>query len=192
MRALFAILAFATACSPDVPPGTYLCGPEELCPEGLACDRTTALCESRPKEFACGDNADVPGDDTPATAQTIGELPCSSLVQQRKSCLPLGDTGDFYAFTVGSTCTSARLVANVTFPIAFQNLVLQLAKEGEPPVTMTTACPNNNSDEDGNAAACLSTTIAPGSYVLGVVPDGTGTCDDECRFNRYNMGLQIL
>lgn len=191
MRAVFAIVLFA-ACSPDVAPGTYFCGPEELCPDGLACDRTTAVCESFPKEFECGvKNPDMPGDDTPATAQSFGELQCVSLVAERKSCLPLGDAGDFYTFTIPATCTSARVKANVVFPVAFQHVVLQLGKQGEAPVTIESPCAND-SDADGIAASCLDAPVGPGTYVVGVVPDGTGTCDNECRFNRYSVALQIV
>lgn len=191
MRAIFA-LAFLAACSPEVAPGTYFCGPEELCPDGLACDRTTAVCENKPKEFTCGDrNVDTPGDDTPATAQSFGDLQCVSLVLERKSCLPLGDSGDVYTFTVAANCTTSRVRAGVTFPVAFQHLSLQLGKLGETPKTIDMPCAND-SIADGNDATCLDEAIGPGTYVLGVIPDGTGTCDNECRFNRYSVSVQIV
>jgi hypothetical protein len=190
VRAILTLVVVA-ACSPDVAPGTYFCGPEELCPEGLACDRTTAVCENKPKEFACGQNLDTPGDDTPATAQSFGELQCVSLVQERKSCLPLGDTGDFFTFTIAANCTTSHVKAGVQFPVAFQRLVLQLGKQGETPQTIDKPCAND-SIADGSDASCLDEAVGPGTYVLGVVPDGTGACDNECRFNRYSVSVQIV
>lgn len=191
MRASLALVLFA-ACSPEVAPGAYFCGPEESCPDGLACDRATAVCQNQPKEFACGSaNPDVPGDDSPATAQSFGELQCVSLPQERKSCLPLGDTGDFFTFTVAANCTASRVKAGVTYPVAFEHVVLQLGKQGEMPRTIDDPCPND-SITDGFDATCLDEAVGPGTYVLGVVPDGTGTCDNECRFNRYNVFVQIV
>jgi hypothetical protein len=191
VRAVFATLLL-TACSPEIAPGTYACGPEELCPEGMACDRTTALCENRPQEFACGDrNPDVPGDDSPATAQSFGELQCVSLVQERRSCLPLGDAGDFFEFTVAPSCTASHVKARVTFPVAFQHVVLQLGKAGETPMTIETPCTTSDTD-DGSDSSCLDAPVSAGTYVLGVVPDGKGTCDNECRFNRYSVAVQIV
>jgi hypothetical protein len=191
VRIILAVVLFA-ACSPEVAPGTYFCGPEELCPDGLACDRTTAVCESKPKEFTCGvKNLDTPGDDTPATAQSFGELQCVSLVTERKSCLPLGDTGDFFTFTVAAGCTTSHVKAGVIYPVAFQHLVLQLGKQGETPKSFDLPCPND-SIADGSDATCLDEAVGPGTYVLGVVPDGTGTCDNECRFNRYSVSVQIV
>jgi hypothetical protein len=193
MRALFAVL-FCTACAPDIAPGTYVCGPEELCPEGMQCDRATAICESpiNARPFACGDrNVDEPSNETPATAQSLGDFACVSLVAEARSCLPAGDTGDFYTLRVLDGCSASRLRASVVFPVAFQRLVLQLGKLGEQPVTIDSACPANRTIDDGEAVSCLDAPVSSGTYVLGVVPDGTGNCDNECRFNRYVVGLQV-
>lgn len=193
MRAAFALILLA-ACSPDIAPGSYKCGPEELCPDGLQCNRETAVCESpiNAAPFACGDeNVDVPSNETPATAQSIGDLACVSLVAEARSCLPAGDSGDFFTFRIADGCTSARLRASVVFPVAFQRLVLQIGKEGEAPVTIESPCAGNRTIDDGDDVTCLDAPVASGTYVIGVVPDGTGTCDNECRFNRYQLGLQV-
>ena len=192
MRAVLACAVLA-ACAPDIAPGVYICGPEQLCPDGLVCDGAEAVCvnEATALPFACGpEHVDVPGDDAPATAQSLGDLTCNSLVVEAISCLPGGDAGDFYTFRVLDGCTTARLRASVIYPVAFQRVVLQLAKVGEAPMTIDTECPPRNLDA-GAAASCLDAAIAPGEYVIGVVPDGTGTCDGACAFNRYSLGLQI-
>jgi hypothetical protein len=193
MRAVFAMLLVA-ACAPDIAPGAYVCGPEEACPDDMKCDRATAICVSptNAAPFACGDrNADDPSNETPATAQSVGDLACTSLVAEVRSCLPAGDSGDFYTFRVLDGCTNARLRASVVFPIAFERLVLQLGKQGETPVTIDTACPVGGTVDDGNGVTCLDATVSSGTYVIGVVPDGTGNCDNECRFNRYQVGVQV-
>ena len=193
MRTALFLMSLA-ACSPDIAPGSYVCGPEELCPDGQQCDRATNVCVSptSAQPFACGEkNVDVPSNETPATAQSLGDLACVSLVAEARSCLPTGDTGDFYTFKVVDGCTNSHVQASVVYPIAFQRLVLQLAKVGESPVTMDMACPGNRTNDDGDAVSCLDVPVTPGTYVIGVVPDGTGTCDNECRFSRYQLGVQV-
>ena len=194
MRALcsFAFITLA-ACAPDIAPGTYYCGPERLCPEGLACNGPDGLCvtESRAQPFACGaENQEVPGDDAPATAQSLGELSCLSLVRETSGCLPDGDVGDFYTFRIAANCTTASFKASVVYPIAFQRLVLQIAKVGETPTTIDGDCPPRSMDS-GDVASCLETTVSAGEYVLGIVPDGTGNCDGTCMHNRYGLAVQV-
>jgi hypothetical protein len=193
MRAAFAMLVLA-ACSPEIVPGSYVCGPEELCPDGTQCNRETAICELpiNAKPFACGeDNVDVPSNETPATAQSIGDLACVSLVAEARSCLPAGDSGDFYMFRIADGCPTARLRASVVFSVAFERLVLQVGKQGEEPVTIESQCPGTRTADDGDDVVCLDAAVGSGTYVIGVVPDGTGNCDNECRFNRYQLGLQV-
>ncbi|HLL24032.1 MAG TPA: hypothetical protein VK427_17990 [Kofleriaceae bacterium] len=193
MRIVFALAALA-ACAPDIAPGTYLCGPEQLCPDGLACNGPDNICVSPAfaRPFACGaKNEDVAGDDTPATAQDLGELACISLVREKRSCMPPGDASDYYKFTVAEGCTNVRVQASVVYPIAFERLVLQLARVGEMPQTIDTACGTPRLPSDADARSCLTAPVTPGTYVLGVVPDGTDNCDGACAFNRYGLAVQV-
>lgn len=193
MRALV-LVGFAAACTPEIAPGAYLCGPEQICPEGLACNGTNNICvtESAALPFACGDmHSEIPGDDAPASAQSLGELSCISLVRETAGCLPDGDVGDFYEFRVASNCTDARLRASVVYPIAFQRLVLQLGKVGETPMTIDSECPISRATDAGDAISCLDAAVSSGSYILSVVADGTGDCDGTCKYNRYSLGLQV-
>ena len=192
MRAALALVLFA-ACTPDIAPGAYLCGPDSQCPDDLVCSGTTNICVTSvsAQPFACGDMFDeVPGDDAPASAQSLGELTCISLVREQKGCLPDGDVGDFYEFRVAANCTNARLRASVVYPLAFQHLVLQLGKIGETPMTIDSACPVSRPDA-GDDVSCLDTTVSAGSYIISVVPDGTGDCDGACKHNRYSLGVQV-
>lgn len=193
MRALPFILLLA-ACEPEVAPGTYLCGPEELCPEGMVCNGPDNVCVHPTKQqaFACtNENKDVPGDDGPATAQVLGEMACVSLVRETRGCLPIGDVGDYYTFRVVDGCTSTKVLAGVVYPIAFQSLTMQLGKLGETPVTIDSPCAASRPHDVGDAVACLEAPVGPGTYVLGVIPDGTGQCDGQCKFNRYGLAVQV-
>lgn len=193
MRAAIACVLFAAACNPDIAPGTYLCGPEELCPEGLACNGPDNVCvaPSKQQAFECEKNTDVPGDDAPATAQDLGELACISLVRETRGCLPEGDTSDFFTFKVADGCTGVHVLASVVYPVAFQSLTFQLGKLGESPVTMETPCGANRATSEGDAVTCLDAPVSPGTYALGVIPDGTGTCGGTCKFNRYGLAVQV-
>jgi hypothetical protein len=195
MRAivLASVLALA-ACEPSIASGSYQCGPEQLCPEGFACNGVDGLCVApgAAKPFVCGaEYGDVAGDDSPATARTLGELACVSFVSESRSCLPMGDTGDFYTFKVADGCTSSEVHASVLYPIAWQHLVLQLGKLGETPVTIESKCPTVRDVDDPLTASCLAAPVQPGTYVLGVIADGTGDCDGTCKFNRYTLGVQL-
>ena len=192
MRAVFAVFAFA-ACTPEIAPGAYLCGPDQQCPDDLRCNGTNNLCvtSTSAQPFACGDMfTEVPGDDAPASARSLGELSCISLVREQKGCLPEGDVGDFYEFRVAANCTSARVRASVVYPLAFQRLVLQLGKVGETPVTIDSQCPVSRTDS-GDDVSCLDASVGAGSYIISVVADGTGNCDGACKYNRYSLGVQV-
>ncbi|HEX5059005.1 MAG TPA: hypothetical protein VFV99_06575, partial [Kofleriaceae bacterium] len=77
MRALLLCIPLA-ACTPDVVSGSYLCGPDELCPDGQKCngteDKTTGLAAdscvipSLARPFACTPKVDVEPDDSMAQA----------------------------------------------------------------------------------------------------------------------------
>jgi hypothetical protein len=190
---VIASLAFVAACDPTIASGAYQCGPEQSCPDGFACNGVDGLCvtPASAKPFVCGAMySDVAGDDTPATARTLGELACISPVAEERNCLPMGDTGDFYTFTVADGCSS-KVVASVLHPIAWQHLVLQLGKVGETPVTVESKCPTVRDIDDPLTASCLEAPVEPGTYVLGVIADGTADCDGDCKFNRYTLGVQL-
>ena len=46
MRIWMSILL--VACTPTITPGSYLCGPEQLCPEGQACNGPDNVCVRAP------------------------------------------------------------------------------------------------------------------------------------------------
>lgn len=199
MRAVSALalaLAFPlAACSADIAPGSYLCGPEGLCPEGQACNGPDNVCvsETTVQPFACGMKyEDVAGDDTPATGQPQGELPCVSPVRVTQGCLPGGDAGDFYRFSTPPACTAVELRATLEFPIAFAAVGLQFATNDGPASAVEMPCPASQVPSEGHANRCFEMTLAPGStYALGVALDGTDDCGGTCAFNRYVLDFAL-
>ena len=134
MRITLALLALA-ACTPDIAPGSYLCGPEGLCPEGQLCNGPDNICvlvsEARP--FSCGTATDPDVlDDQPGAGTVLANLPCVSVPSETHGCLLDDDGQDFFQFDVPAGCAAVRVEASVSFPIAFQPLGLVFSTAGRP------------------------------------------------------------
>lgn len=194
-----AVLASAAlaACTPDVPSGAYLCGPERLCPEDQLCDGATDLCvlPELAKPFACRTAAadDPPGDDTPATAAPLAGLGCPSASVERGGCLDRGDGVDFLRLEVPADCAGARLEAMVTFPAAYEAVDLLLTAGGPtPPEPVGAACATSVAVAPGQEVRCASQPVEAGAvYALGVVRTGAGDCGGLCPHNRYRLRLRL-
>lgn len=195
MRIWMSILL--VACTPTITPGSYLCGPEQLCPEGQACNGPDNVCVRAPnaQPFACDPEAvDPAGDDAPATGTVVGDLLCVSSVIVMTGCLRAEDPSDWVQFDVPTGCTAVGVTAKVTYPIAFQPLALQIAKGTEAPQQMDTACPSSAELVEGEDERCLDMTLEPGAhYALGIVHDDAANadCDGACRSNRYQLRFQL-
>ncbi len=191
-RALLALVL--AACSPEIAPGAYLCGPEQLCPEGQACNAPDNVCvlESQAQPFACDPDFDPPGDDTPATAISVGTLACVSPVRELDGCMAAGDDADWHAIEIPDGCTAVQIEVTLAFPIAFEELGLQLSSAGGPGTAVGTPCGSSRAPDEGEALRCFEMTVTPGGrYAVGVVAEGTGTCDGACAFNRYRLRVQL-
>jgi hypothetical protein len=192
MRA--ASLLVVAACTADVAPGTYFCGPDGACPEGQACNGPDNLCvvAAQAAPFDCTqDFADPAGDDTAASGHVLA-MECVSGLNVTKGCLPAADAGDWYQFDVPAVCAAVQIDARLTFPVAFERLALQLSTANGDPAPVETACrftlPANAPDE----ARCFTMAVSPGThYAIGVVADGTGDCGGRCRNNRYTFSVQL-
>lgn len=206
------------ACSADIAPGVYYCGPEQLCPEGLTCDGVQDLCvtpsqaqafdcqipcnldgneanEVCPDEFVCKANRCVAiTDDVPTTGFLLEPaLECVSGVREIESCLSANDPSDWFQFDIPDNCTKAvQIEARVTFPTAHEPIAIQLSSDGGAPQTVDTDCKVSTGDDGGRTARCFELTVGNGSHhVLGLVHSGVDNCDGECAFNRYQLNLQL-
>jgi hypothetical protein len=195
MRAIVFTLTVGAfgACTADVAPGAYFCGPDGACPEGQACNGPDNLCvvPTQVQPFACTvDFVDSPGDDAAATGRPL-TVECITKTNFEKSCLPAGDVGDWYQFDVPASCGALQLVARIAFPVAFERLALQVATGTGAPVDVDTPCVDPLPAEAPEEARCATVALTPGMhYAVGVIADGTGNCGGACANNRYTLQVQ--
>ncbi|MFN0246113.1 MAG: hypothetical protein ACKV2T_04345 [Kofleriaceae bacterium] len=196
MRALIWIPIALAACAPEITPGTYLCGDEELCPEGQACDGLTNTCvlPSTARPFACGDDIDeVEPNDAFLSAQSFGALECVSNVAEVRGCTPAnGNDEDWFSFAVPTCSSTVRATARIAFPLAYEPLVLELRDVNGSTKTTGDACANDDPN-DGDTELCFDLAVTGGAqYAIRVAGTGTADCDGACAYNRYTMRMQLL
>jgi hypothetical protein len=198
MRAVLLFLAAtAAACTPSVVPGSYLCGPERLCPENQACNGPDNVCvsETQVQPFACDpEGSDPAGDDTSATGVVLDALGCVSETVVATGCLTASDPADFFQFDTPANCSAVGITATVVFPVAFVPLALHFAKGSEPAMRTEVACPPSVSLGDSEDVRCLEVVLETGAhYAIGVTRDGEADadCDGACTENRYQLRLQL-
>lgn len=192
MRAL-AVVMVVGACSADIQSATYLCGPEELCPDGQVCNGpdNTCVLPNQQMPFTCN-AVDPTGDDAPSAGQVIDGLICVSPIHQTKGCLLSNDVADWYQFDVPSTCNAVQIEAKVTYPIAFEPLVMQVSNDNGAPATADTPCKTEVAPETGSVVRCFTMTVPTGSHqAIGLVHEGDADCNGTCAYNRYTLDLQL-
>jgi hypothetical protein len=194
MRAVMLTVLVVGACAPDIVPGAYLCGPERLCPQDQVCDGVTDMCvsASAAMPFACGKTTEVEPNNGAASAEVIPNLPCVSLLTEIKGCTPDGDTEDWYSFDVPTTCGATIADLHLQFPIAFEELVVELAGGQGTFAGSPADCSANLGTDSGNTDLCVKHPVtAGGHYSVRVARSGQGNCGGECGFNRYTLTLQL-
>lgn len=194
MRTWWLLLVLG-ACSADIAPGTYFCGPEQLCPEGLTCDAVEDICTvpSQAGAFEC-EIPDRAGDDEPAAGLLLQPaLDCVSGVRELKACLFADDPGDWFQFSVPGNCTSAvQIEARLTYPVAYEPVAMQLSTDGAAPVAVDGECKVAAGDASGQTSRCFELVVENGSqHAIGLVHSETLNCGGACAFNRYTLNLQL-
>jgi hypothetical protein len=194
MRAavLALVLALGGACTPDIVAGAYLCGPEQSCPDGQVCNGPDNLCvlPGAAQPFECGTKiTEVEPNNASTAGQPIPNLACVSPLVQVKGCTPTGDTDDWFVFDVPAACTNSVATVRLSFPLAFEQLSLDLDTSATGTVA---ACGVNVALDDGSDVLCLVQAVTAGSkHAVRVARSGVGNCDGECGFNRYTLSLQL-
>ncbi len=194
MRAwIVAGLAFV-GCAPDIAPGAYLCGPEQVCPDEQVCDGVTTTCvlRSQAKPFACPIiQTEVEPNDNTNNAQVIENLLCASRPAEVIGCTRDLDGEDWFQFDVPASCTTVGVDLRLTFALAFEILELELRDAGGAIVATGTSCPNAEPD-DGDEQRCIEHALAPGGhYAVRIARTGEGDCEGACAHNRYTLTLQL-
>jgi hypothetical protein len=188
MRALV-ILAVATACTPSIVSGSYLCGPEAFCPDGQVCSGADHICvlPGQDAPFDCDDSSSEP-DDSVATAFVINNLDCVSPPFSVDRCM-IGDDVDWIKFAAPAGCSTLALDASLTFPVAFQRLAFEVRDVDNDQVLATD---NGCGGEIGQELRCARATLVPGStYGLRVFRAGDGDCNGECAYNSYALSVRL-
>ncbi|MBA2539184.1 MAG: hypothetical protein H0V17_06075, partial [Deltaproteobacteria bacterium] len=148
----------------------------------------TVPTQARP--FDC-DIPDRTGDDEPAAGLQLVNLSCVSGIRELRQCLFEDDPGDWFQFDVPDNCSAVQIEAQLTFPVAFEPVAIQLSTEGGAPVTVDTECDLDN-QEAGQATRCFQMTVPNGThYAIGLVHSGIENCGGECSHNRYTLNLQL-
>jgi hypothetical protein len=193
MRAALFGLVLA-ACSPDIVPDSYLCGPEQLCSPGFVCSGSNNSCEdpSTAMPFACtADEEASEPDDSPSTGAMLPALGCVSELLTIDGCLAANDSSDWYRFTTPSDCVAVAVNLEITYPVANEPLAVVLGDASGAMLATDTTCATAATNAEDNR--CLTMTIASSTgYTLEVLPSGGSTCDGACAYNRYTLTVQLV
>ncbi len=193
MRRLL-LIALLPACTPEIGPGTYYCGPERLCPPDLVCDENLFTCvrDVQAEPFACPEGSEVgEPDGTLAEAEAGGALACGDGLVIHAGCLAAGDDVDTLAFDLPAACTGTdpHLSVVVRFPVALVPLQIELVDSAGGVMAAGEDCtPEEN--YTGKRHLCIEQPLSPGSYYLRVTVDPEGAdCGGDCRYNSYSLDV---
>jgi hypothetical protein len=191
--AVLAGLAGLAGCDPDIVSGSYLCGPQMLCPGDQVCSPGTGRCE-RPENatpFACVvSSEDGEPNETAATATALALATCPTPEIERLGCLPAPSDADWISVTMPATCAGRAISIDVRYNAAFAPPhVDQMSGD----VVAATAAPCNITGGLGATdAVCLDTTVPPDGVVLVRVTMNTElTCDGACDFTSYSITAAV-
>jgi hypothetical protein len=195
MRLRLLVLVATAACAPEIIPGSYVCGPEQACPEGQACNGPDNICvlPSAVQPFACGDLTELEPNDAFASAQRLlgANTSCVTPTVEVIGCLQDADGDDWFQLASPGNCTRVGVEARIAFPVAFEGLALTLHDPTGAMVAAATAC-GPLDPEQGSADLCLDAAMTPGAtYGLHVARSGEGTCGGQCTYNRYSLLLLL-
>ena len=188
--ALAGLLGLA-ACSPDVYPGTYFCGPELFCPPDQVCDPSSERC-SEPDEvepFACpeGSEASEPDDElAEARALTLG----CSIGTEFEGCIADGQDVDVVRLTIPANCIGGRIELNLRSGLALATLAPSMTDGAGAALPMTSCTAFPATEADVNECIALNDVPAEIFVHLGLAPGAD--CDGECAFNRYAVSALPL
>jgi hypothetical protein len=189
------VLVVIASCTPDIAPGSYLCGPEQDCPDGQRCDGDTNTCvlPSQAVPFACDPMVEHEPDDTPAQGFVVSGLTCVSSPFVAHGCLAAGDGQDWFQIPVPSSCAAVAVDLQVSYPIAFEPLAVDLFDAtGANALASGAACVHQTTIAPGEDGACIHATLSPGAtYALKIHPAGGGDCGGACNYNRYSLSVTL-
>jgi hypothetical protein len=180
MRALVLAVAIA-GCAPDIATGTYFCGIEQACPPDQACNGPDNTCVTKGSEvaFSCTNSG--------ATIPTLG---CITAPIVLPDCFAAGARSNMYSFTTPSGCASLEVDLSVVYPLAFEQVDVQLW-QGATMVATSSTCSATTAAGGSESRCLVASGVATGSaYTAVVVPAGRD-CNGACNFNRYELTIEL-
>ena len=201
MRALLFIIPLAAAaCTPDIVPGSYLCGPDQACPEGQVCNGTedkmtglvadTCMLPGVAQPFACTPKTASEPDDTMATGYTVPvPMSCIGTVDLGQGCMAAADTADWVTFVAPSICTALQVQVRLDFALANEDLTVELW-DADANMKLSGDGECKQGLDASSVSRCLDSVLVPGKkYGVQVKPTGEGSCGGDCAYNRYLVKL---
>lgn len=192
--ALVCLAGLITACSPDIAPGTYFCGPEKLCPPDLICHEPTFVCESAfdAEPFLCPEGTELAEPDNElATARNLPVSCGNTVLSAENGCLVSDETVDLFALDMPASCagTAPRLELQIRYPVAFRPLRLELLDANGVVLATSTLC-TPELESAGTDWQCLSYAPTEAVLYVRVGPDPEGpNCDGACDYNQYWLSI---
>jgi hypothetical protein len=200
MRGVVLLPFVIGACTADIAPDTYFCGPERLCPEGLACNDADNICTvpSAVESFGCGEIGGVPipdlvGDDTPGEGLDVTNVNTCTIMRELRACLFDEDPGDWFQFDLaaGSCGGDFTLVGKVTYAVAFEPMAIHLSTNEGTPEVIDVEC-EDPTEIGGQTQRCFEVPITGGAhYSVGVLHSDRENCGGDCSHNRYILDLRL-
>jgi hypothetical protein len=151
----------------------------------------TCVLSSLARPFACKEKFDHEPDNSAAEGYLIQDLACVSAPFINDGCLPVDDTSDWVTFVAPSVCTAVGVQARLSFPIAYEQLGLELWNvDANMKMADDKECVQGA--DSTQVRRCLDATLVPGTkYGVKVTPTGEGTCEGTCLYNRYTLSVQL-
>ena len=98
---------------PDIGPGAYHCGREQLCPAGQVCNGPDQTCvlAGQQQPFSCGSPTEHEPNDTQIAAEVVPDLLCVSAFVEVIGCSSAEVDEDWFQIDVPGSCTSVAIAA---------------------------------------------------------------------------------
>jgi hypothetical protein len=181
----------AVSCDgPTIDPGTYFCGPNQLCPPHLMCEPNTFTCE-RPDSvigFVCPDDnqSSDRSDDELVSALGLGTLSCGQRATRTRCVEDQADQDYLFVRTAPCLSTNPHLQIELRYPVANAELTVDaLDDKGQVIASGRDCTPPQNFT--GMAWACIDLPGSGRAVYLRVRATGRGTCGGRCGYNHYEL-----
>jgi hypothetical protein len=195
MARLLVLLMLVAACTPEIGPDTYFCGPERFCPPDLVCDDNSFSCvaDFQAESFSCPEGSEMfEPDDSRADGAEVGNVVCGDVVVTGLEGCIVGDDADYVMLENDLDCngTDPHFEIKVRFPVATAALIVEvLDADGEVLTTAEDCTPAQNFSGREHRCAAVSPETGATYFVRIRIDPEAGDCDGDCRHNQYLLDI---